>query len=171
MARKPKKAFQRGEIFNFTEEAKLHWLRLLRTENIGPVTFYHLLNRFGTAEEALKRLPDIAHRTGRKTPLQIPSLKEIIKEYDSYQALGIHLIARPDPDYPEILGRISDAPPLLSVIGRFELLRKPMFGIVGARNASAVGRQMAEDYAERLGYEGMVQVLHVALIPMPIKAA
>lgn len=162
MARKPKKALQRGEILNFTEETKLHWLRLLRTENIGPVTFYHLLNRFGTAEEALKRLPDIAHRTGRKTPLQIPSLKEIIKEYESYQTLGVHLIARPDPDYPEILGRISDAPPLLSVIGRVELLRKPMFGMVGARNASAVGRQMAEDYAEKLGREGMIVVSGLA---------
>jgi DNA processing protein len=162
MARRPKKVLQKGELFHFTEEGKLHWLRLLRTENIGPITFYHLLNRFGTAEEALKRLPDIAHRAGRKVPLQIPSLKDIMKEYESYQAMGIQLIARPDPDYPEILGKISDAPPLLSVMGRVELLRKPIFGIVGARNASAVGRQMAEDYAEKLGKEGMVIVSGLA---------
>lgn len=156
MARKPKKTFLKEQSADFTEEKKLHWLRLLRSENIGPITFYHLLNRFGSAEEALKRLPDIAHRAGRSAPLYIPSIKDVSKELEAYEKIGAHLIARPETIYPELLARIPDAPPLISVMGRLDLLQKPSFAIVGARNASAVGRQIAEMYAESLAASNFV---------------
>lgn len=147
---------------SFPEEKKVHWLRLLRTENIGPITFYHLLNRFGSAEEALKRLPDITNRAGRTSPLYIPSVKDVLKELEAYEKMGVHLIARCEALYPESLARISDAPPLINVMGRLELLKKPSFAIVGARNASAIGRQLAENYAEYLAAADFVIVSGLA---------
>ncbi len=44
---------------------RLDWLRLIRSENVGPVTFYQLLARFGSAEAALAALPEVARRGGR----------------------------------------------------------------------------------------------------------
>ena len=41
--------------------ARVH---LLRSPNIGPVTFYQLLKRFGNARAALPALPDLAARGG-----------------------------------------------------------------------------------------------------------
>src|SRR5207248_1353495 len=38
-------------------QERLDWLRLTRTETVGPVTFYALLRRFGSARAALDALP------------------------------------------------------------------------------------------------------------------
>lgn len=41
---------------------KLDWLRLIRSENVGPRTFKILLDRNGTASAALKALPALAKK-------------------------------------------------------------------------------------------------------------
>ena len=43
-------------------EERLHWLRLCRTETIGPISFYALLRRFGSARAALDALSRLARR-------------------------------------------------------------------------------------------------------------
>ena len=45
-----------------SDAQRLAWLRLWRSENVGPVTFRQLLRRFGSAEAALDALPELARR-------------------------------------------------------------------------------------------------------------
>jgi DNA processing protein len=48
-----------------TDEQRIDWLRLIRSENVGPRTFRTLINQFGGASAALDALPDLARRGGR----------------------------------------------------------------------------------------------------------
>ena len=141
---------------------KLAWLRLIRTDNIGPITFYRLLERFGSAEAALKALPDLAKRGGRLEGLKVFPADLAEKELAHIEKFGARLIARGEPDYPELLAQVEDAPPLLTVLGHTALLSKPSLGVVGARNASLSGRKIAEDFSRKVAAAGFVIVSGLA---------
>ncbi len=130
---------------------KLDWLRLIRTENVGPITFYQLLDRFGSIENALEALPDLAARGGRKKALKAPSPQEIAKEYEALTKLGGNIVSAACPEYPLALGATADAPPILSYFGDIALANKSCIGVVGARNASLNGKKFAEKLAHELG--------------------
>jgi DNA processing protein len=138
------------------ETEKLAWLRLIRSENIGPITFYQLLRHYGSAENAIKAIPDLVQKAGSKRQIQLCSIKDANDEYTRHQKNKIHLIARGEPNYPPLLAEIDDAPPLLSVMGHPHLLLKKSVGIVGARNASLHGRRLAQLFAKTLGEAGYV---------------
>ena len=70
--------------------------------------------------------------------------------------MGARLVCWGEPLYPPALAAIEDAPPVLSVLGRAELLGAAIVAIVGARNASANGRRLAHDLAAGLGEAGVV---------------
>ena len=137
-------------------EEKRDWLRLIRTENVGPVTFFQLMNQFGSAAEALARIPELAEKGGMRRKLGLCSLDDANREFDAIQKKNIHLIAWGEPQYPDLLKHISDAPPLLMVMGNPALLKRPSVGVVGARNASANGRRLTSLIAQRLGTAGYV---------------
>jgi DNA processing protein len=126
---------------------RIDWLRLIRTENVGPVTFFQLLRRFGSAAAALEALPSLANRGGRHAPLTLFSRAAAERELAAVDKAGARLLAWGEPDYPEPLAAIDDAPPLLTLLGRGALLRRPAIAIVGARNASANGRRFARELA------------------------
>ena len=136
---------------DLSEDERLNWLALIRTDNIGPITFYQLIERFGSAGEALKALPELSKRGGRKKPLSAPSERQVMAEYKALQKRGGHLIAVKDAAYPLALSAIDDAPPVLSVLGNPSLLNRSCIGIVGARNASLNGRKFAAKLARDLG--------------------
>jgi DNA processing protein len=141
---------------------KLDWLRLLRSENVGPITFYQLLARFGSAAAALEALPGLARRAGRQRPLVLASRGAAERELASLDRAGARLVAWGEPDYAAPLAAIEDAPPLLSLRGDATLLRRPAVAVVGARNASANGRRFARDMALQLGGHGLVVVSGLA---------
>lgn len=143
-----------------TPSQKLAWLRLIRTENVGPVTFRQLINRAGSAEQALLDLPALASRVGVGS--RIPTVAQAEDEIAALHRLGGRLVASGEPDYPPLLAYASGAPPLLSVIGgdNLELLRT--VAIVGARNASAAGQRMTELLAGDLAARGYVVVSGLA---------
>ena len=145
-----------------TDAERLDWLRLSRTDGVGPVTFRELLRRFGTAALALDALPGLASRAGRTKPLKLFSKTEALAELDAWKKAGARLLAMAEPDYPEALAAAEDAPPLIGIRGRVELLAKPKVGIVGARNASANGRRIAEDMAAGLAAAGFTVVSGMA---------
>lgn len=132
----------------------LDWLQLARSENVGPLTFHHLLKRYGTPAHALEALPDLAAHGGLKRPLKITSRSEVEKELAAIHAFGAELLTLENPLYPPLLRHIDSAPPLLTVKGRLDLLHQPLFAIVGARNASAMGKKMAHKLATELGRQG-----------------
>jgi DNA processing protein len=135
---------------------RLDWLRLIRTENVGPVTFYQLLRRFGSAAAALEALPALANRGGRGAPLALFPRAAAERELAALDRLGATLLAWGEPDYPAPLAAIDDAPPLLAVKGNVALLARRAVAVVGARNASANGRRLARDLASELGRHGLV---------------
>lgn len=146
----------------FSDSERLDWLRLSRTENVGPVTFYKLLEIYGSASNALIALPELAKKSGRKKPLIAPNLAQIEKEYAALQKLGGDMICAGEDLYPLSLAANDDAPPILSYIGDLNLTRSPCMAMVGARNASLNGRKFAYGLARDLGQAGQVIVSGLA---------
>ncbi|WP_040619701.1 DNA-processing protein DprA [Rhodovulum sp. PH10] len=145
-----------------TDDQKLDWLRLIRSENVGPRTFRMLLNRFGGARAALAALPELARRGGALRPIAVASLAEAEREFAAARRFGVALVALGEPEYPTALQAIDDPPPILAVRGTPALLAEPMVGMVGARNASAAGLMFAEKVARALGEAGFVVVSGLA---------
>jgi DNA processing protein len=143
-------------------QERLDWLRLCRTETIGPVSFYAMLRRFGAARAALEMLPQLARR-GERSKTVIPVTRaDAEAELAALQRFGARLICWGEPTYPRALMALDDAPPILSVLGRAELLTEPIIAVVGARNASASGRRFSRDLAAALGQGGIVVVSGLA---------
>ncbi len=134
-----------------TDAERLAWLRLIRSENVGPVTFFELMRHFGSAEDVLQALPDLARRGGRRGGLRVGSRAAAEREVDALRAIGARFIALGEADYPRPLAAIADPPPLISMIGHGHLLNKRIVAIVGARNASASGNRFARKIAGDLG--------------------
>lgn len=143
-------------------EERLDWLRLLRSENVGPLTFHQLLQRFGSAAAALEELPRAALRGGRQRPIAVSTRIAAERELAALAKLGARLIAWGEPEYPAPLAALEDAPPLLSVKGDLALLQRRAIAVVGARNASANGRRFAREIAADLGREGLLIVSGLA---------
>lgn len=141
---------------------KIARLRLIRTENVGPVTFQHLLARFGSAGEALERLPDLARRGGRKAKLKIARREEIEEEISANARAGARIVVIGEPDYPALLAEIEGAPAALSLMGHPHLFLEPAISIVGARNASGNAIRFTERIARNLGSHGVVVVSGLA---------
>ncbi|HFQ15508.1 MAG TPA: DNA-processing protein DprA, partial [Rhodobacteraceae bacterium] len=138
------------------------WLRLIRSENVGPATFWKLINRFGGAAAALDYL-SAGDRAGRnKQPLRLYSTEQAEREMEQARRLGARLVARSEPDYPGWLNHIHGAPPLLYVKGDAGLLRRPIIAIAGSRNASAIGLRLTTRIAVELGAAGFVIVSGLA---------
>ena len=141
---------------------KLDWLRLIRSENVGPISFYKLLERFGSATAALTALPEMARRGGRSKGIKVCPAAAAERELEAHERLGVTLVARCEPAYPPLLAHIEDAPPLISVRGNVHLLQNNAVGIVGARNASYNGMRFARKLAGELGRGGLVVVSGLA---------
>ncbi|WP_445682031.1 DNA-processing protein DprA [Radicibacter daui] len=145
-----------------TAAERRDWLRLIRSENVGPVTFYRLLERFSSATAALDALPELARRAGRQAPLKAMSRGAAETELAALEAHGARLLASCEPDYPRPLAAIEDAPPVIAVIGHIHLLHRPAVAMVGARNASLGARQFARELAAALGERGYTIVSGLA---------
>jgi DNA processing protein len=135
------------------DQQLLDWLRLSRTDGIGPKTFQSLINQFGGAAEALRQLPELsARKAGRR--IEPASEAAVVKEFGVAKAMGARFVAKGDKAYPSALAEIDSAPPLIAVLGRMDLNARPIVAIVGSRNASLPGLKMAEKLAVGLGRHG-----------------
>jgi len=129
---------------------RLACLRLIRSDNVGPVTFRALINHFGGAEPALEALPELSRRGGRAN-IRICPRDVAEAELDAARAIGAQPLFTIEPGYPPALAAIDAPPPLLYVKGNAGHLARPMIAIVGARNGSAAGQKLARHFAARLG--------------------
>ncbi|MFN6956398.1 MAG: DNA-processing protein DprA [Acetobacteraceae bacterium] len=135
-------------------------LRLARTEGIGPLTFRKLIARHRDGAAALAALPALG--AGRAEPFRPPSDAEARQEAAALAKRGGRFVFLDDPLYPPLLARLPDAPPVLAVLGDASLLAAPSVAVVGARNASAAGRRIAEELAESLAQAGLAVVSGLA---------
>jgi DNA processing protein len=154
--------FRHTQNANLSDEEKIAWLRLIRTENVGPITFYSLLQNFGTAQKAIENLPSLSKKGGRLKDIKIPGKDFAIAEMEILHSLGGDILFSANDDYPISLSSIDDAPPVLSIFGNKKLLNLPSIGMVGARNASLNGRKFAEKMARDLGAGGQMVVSGLA---------
>jgi DNA processing protein len=136
-------------------------LRLIRSENVGPVTFRQLIARFGSGAAALAALPDLARRGGRER-LRIASLADAERELAGMAKFGATPLVWGLPGYPAILAEIEDAPPVLATKGDLSLLARPAVALVGARNSSAAAIRFARGLATDLAREGHIVVSGLA---------
>ncbi len=146
--------------FSLSDRQRFDWLRLIRTDRVGPRTFRGLVNRFGAEGEALAALPELSRAAGQRvTP---PGEAEIEREMALARRLGCRFVALGESDYPVTLAATHQAPPLLCVRGDAGALGKPMVAIVGSRNASGPGMTFAERLAAGLSQAGIVVVSGLA---------
>src|SRR5580692_1096965 len=141
---------------SLTDAQRIDWLRLIRSDNVGPRTFRSLVNHFGSARAALERLPELARRGGASRPGRICSEEDAAAEFSMSKQLGVHLVAPGEDGYPPRLAVLDDAPPLLGVRGLRDVLMRPVIAIVGSRNASGAGQKFAGLLARDLGEAGFV---------------
>lgn len=131
-------------------------LRLIRSENVGPRTFYNLVKFCGSVEVALEKAPSMSLRGGKAKAIKICSEKSALEEIDKVEKFGAKLISYKDRFYPKLLKNIADPPPIITILGNVELLQSNIFAIVGSRNASANSCNFAEKIATSLGRAGIV---------------
>ena len=138
-------------------------LRLIRSEQVGPMTFFRLVKFCGSVAKALEMAPDMSKKGGRAKPIRIASKADVQKEYDALKAYGASLVLYGEADYPRLLLQAADAPPVLTVRGHTHLLKDTnLIGIVGARNASTNGCLFAKKLASELGAAKQIVVSGLA---------
>ena len=147
---------------NLSDQERLSWHRLAQSENVGPITFERLVQRFGTATEALAQVPELSRRGGLRRPLKLYDEARAITDFERVEKLGARYFASCEAKYPDLLRQSPAPPPLICLKGRVELLAKPCVAIVGARNASAAGLRFARVIALALGEAGLVIVSGLA---------
>ena len=151
---------RRGVILS--DRQRLSWLRLIRSDNVGPATFRDLINHFGSAETALEQLPELSRRGGSARTIKVASIGDAESELEAARKFGAVFVGIGEPDYPPALRRIDGAPPLIAAIGDLSLATTVAVGIVGARNASVSGAKMAARMAREVGAAGYVVVSGLA---------
>ena len=138
-----------------SDDQRIAWLRLIRSENVGPATFRDLINHFGTASNAFDALPDLASKGRAGKRIRVASQQEAEAELARLAKIGGRTICLGEPDYPTALRAADASPPVLSLIGSSKILTRDAIAFVGSRNASLSGikftRQLASDVA-KAGY-------------------
>jgi DNA processing protein len=142
-------------------EDRIARLRLIRSENIGPVTYFQLLARFGSASAAISAVPDLAARGGGRAP-RLASRAAVEREIEEVARIGARYLFLGQGLYPPLLAELETAAPALVVKGHLTLLDKPAVAMVGARNASAAACRFARQLAQKLGESGAVLVSGLA---------
>lgn len=142
-------------------EDQIARLRLIRSDNIGPVTYFQLLARFGSARAALAAIPDLAARGGGRAP-RLAARAAVEREIEQVARLGARYLFLGQGLYPPLLAELETAPPALIVKGHLSLFDKPAIALVGARNASAAACRFARQLAQGIGAAGAAVVSGLA---------
>ncbi|EKF58531.1 DNA protecting protein DprA [Agrobacterium albertimagni AOL15] len=145
-----------------TDRQRIAWLRLIRSDNVGPATFRDLINHFGSAETAIEALPELSRRGGSTRSIRIATIGDAEREIETATRFGARFIGIGEPDYPAALRQIDAAPPLVAAKGDLEVASLPAVGIVGSRNASISGAKFAAMMAREIGRAGYTIVSGLA---------
>jgi DNA processing protein len=136
------------------DQELIDWVRLARTDSVGPVTFAHLIARYGSASAALSALPNLARRGGRVAPLNLLDARAAEAELAAGVSIGARVLTCGSAGYPRLLAVLDPPPPLIWVLGDLDILTRRSVAIVGARAASAAGQRFAFELAGALGEAG-----------------
>ena len=144
------------------------WLKLIRAEEVGPVTFGKLLKCFGSVDAALGASASSLMKVegiGAKTAEQIAASRDKFDscaELELAGKLGVWIVHIEDPRYPAALRQIYDPPPVLYVKGTLDRADNLAIGIVGCRRCSLYGQEQAARLAHLLAAAGFTVVSGMA---------
>ena len=141
---------------SMTEAERVAALRLVRSENVGPVTFRELLKHYGSAAAALAAVPELSRRGGYRRSIRLCPVEEAEAELQRARSNGAQPLFVGEADYPRPLAALEAPPPMLYVKGDIGLLQRPTIAIVGARQCSAAGAKLARQFASEIGRAGYV---------------
>lgn len=144
------------------DRQRFAWVRLIRSENVGPVAFRALVNRFGGAEPALEALPELAAKGGAKRRITVASQESVEAEFAAARRMEARFVCLGEADYPTALAAAEGAPPVLAMMGEPSVLQRPCLAVVGARNASVNGAKFAATLSREMGREGFTVVSGLA---------
>jgi DNA processing protein len=149
-------------VAELDDAQRMACLRLIRSQNVGPITFRELINQYGGAHEALAALRELSGKSGRGKPIRICTLEAAEIELENARRHGAKPLFTIEPGYPPRLAYVDSPPPLIYAKGNMDLLRHPSLAIVGARQASAAGIKLARLFAQELGAGGLAIVSGLA---------
>jgi DNA processing protein len=152
----------RSARFPLSDEQKLTWLMLIRSENVGPATFRDLINHFGSAAAALDALPELAKRGGVAARIRIATRDQAQAEINAAKRVGAYFVGLGEPGFPPLLRAVDHPPPLLCVRGNIGIADRPCIGVVGSRNASITGIKLTGRFCSGLGRAGYVCISGLA---------
>lgn len=145
-----------------SDEQRLSWLMLIRSENVGPATFRDLINHFGSAAAALEALPELAQRGGVASRIRIASRDQAQRERETAELAGARFVGLGEPDYPAMLRGLDHPPPILCIKGEAATGGRRGIAVVGSRNASITGLKLSNRFAGELGRQGFAIVSGLA---------
>ncbi|WP_353572483.1 DNA-processing protein DprA [Candidatus Albibeggiatoa sp. nov. BB20] len=140
-----------------TENLK-YWLALSRAPLVGSVTFNQLLKRFGNPESVFLATQRDWLGAGLKNKtidyLQKPDWEIIETDLEWIQQPDNHLLTLEHPQYPAYLRDVHGAPPILYAHGQLDVLQTPQIAIVGTRNPSQQGYELAKEFSNQIAQAG-----------------
>lgn len=150
-------------------------LILQRLPDLGPATYWRLLDAFSSPEAVLSQPIDLLRSILK--PRACDALEKFQRE-PSASPIGqaferdlewldqhpeVRLLAFDDPAYPQLLRHIRRPPPVLYVRGDPDCLGLPQIAIVGSRNPTAGGSDNAKSFARYLAGAGLAITSGLAL--------
>jgi len=136
------------------------WLKLIRVDNVGPVTFARLIKHFDSPDRALgASVGELAKvdGIGFKTAEQIAATRnkfDTAAELELAHKLGVWIINLDDERYPPVLKQIYDPPPVLYIKGSLTTADNLAISIVGSRRCSLYGQEQSSRFAHFLSSAG-----------------
>jgi DNA processing protein len=123
---------------------------------IGPKMFQQMMMRLGAPEDFLsatysdfEEIPRLSNEKIRKLLDSLDKVDLYEQKLREYSSLGIHIATYLDSDYPEILRKINDPPPVLYYKGIKEAISEKYIALVGTTKASQDGIRFAVDLARK----------------------
>ena len=140
----------------------IDWLQLYRSTNVGPATFFQLIEKFGSVEEILSNFNEIIHRSKTNRVISLCDRGAAEKEFEEILSFGGEIIIHTDPRFPSLLKEIYDCPPLISIKGDANLLCQDKIAVVGPRNPSANAITIAKKITLMIGKNSLLTVSGMA---------
>jgi DNA processing protein len=136
------------------------WLKLIRADSVGPITFGKLINHFGSVDRALgasvselTRIDGVDFKTAERIAVTRNKF-DTNAELELAEKLDVWIIHLYDKRYPPVLKQIYDPPPVLYIKGSLIRQDNLCISIVGSRRCSLYGQEQSSRLAHFLSSAG-----------------
>ncbi len=159
-----KKMRETAETVTEEEKAYIHWL--YQAVGVGSRGFLRSLATLGTPRELYRLTVSgaLSEKVSERYEKKVAKMSEFSRGYDvagmygRMRERGIFLVTEDEPQFPERLSRIPDKPYALYFAGRLPQAEKRAVAVIGARECTAYGRYMAEQFGATFAKAG-IQVI------------